>query len=38
MSNKYKELKVCEFPVVKKMIIGELRQLAREASEIMDKN
>ncbi len=35
MSSKFKELRTCEFPVVKKMIIGELRKLAAESRNIM---
>jgi hypothetical protein len=38
MSLKFKELKSCEFPVVKTMIIAELRKLASETSKLMEQN
>lgn len=38
ISNKFKELKQTDFPVVKKMAIAELRQLAAEAKDIMGQN
>jgi hypothetical protein len=38
LSLKYRELKSCEFPIVKEMIIGELRKMASEAEQLMRQN
>ena len=37
MAIKFKELKRAELPVVKRMTIGELRQMAAETEEVMRK-
>lgn len=38
MGQKYRELKSCDFPVVKGMIIEELKKLAAEAEQLMCQN
>lgn len=38
ISNKFKELKNTEIPLVKKMIIDEIRKLAAEVEELMQIN